>query len=300
LVLTDGFRYGFSSLHSTLVDTATQFHLPYTTIEQKSPVYSGSIGLIESPSDDIKLSVMLSSGFRVPNLDDMSKIFASAPGAVIVPNVDLKPERTNNFELGITKIFNKKTRWETYIYNTQVVDAIVTDTALFNGKDSIMYDGTMSKVYSNQNKGKAYIYGFSTSVTSKLNDNFKMSLMMSYTYGRIITMAADAPLDHIPPFMSRFLLSYTNKKFSSDFFVNYNGWKRISNYYLNGEDNEQYATAMGMPAWFTLNLHASYKIHKSITVQAGIDNIFDTQYRTFASGINAPGKNIFLALRGNF
>jgi len=52
-----------------------------------------------------------------------------------------------------------------------------------------------------------------------------------------------------------------------------------------------------MPAWFTLNLRANYKIHMYLSLQGGIDNVFDTQYRTFASGINAPGRNFIAALR---
>jgi hemoglobin/transferrin/lactoferrin receptor protein len=100
--------------------------------------------------------------------------------------------------------------------------------------------------------------------------------------------------------MARLAMTYTNNNFSSDFFVNYNGWKRLKNYNLGGEDNEQYATSEGMPAWFTVNLHASYKLCQHIALQAGVDNIFDTQYRTFASGINAPGRNVFVAIRDSF
>ncbi|HMT28005.1 MAG TPA: TonB-dependent receptor, partial [Bacteroidia bacterium] len=131
-------------------------------------------------------------------------------------------------------------------------------------------------------------------------DNFIFSLGLNYTYGRIKTDSSDVPLDHIPPFMARMGLTYLNNNFSSDFFINYNGWKKLSNYYLNGEDNEQYATADGMPAWFTVNLRLSYKVHKVVTLQAGVDNMFDTQYRTFASGINAPGRNIFAAVRFHY
>jgi hemoglobin/transferrin/lactoferrin receptor protein len=300
LTLVDGIRVGYSTVHSTLVDTALLFHLPYIAVDQKAPVYSGNIGLIHSPSDDLKFSFMVSTGYRVPNVDDISKIFESAPGAVIVPNIDLKPERTINYELGVTNIFNQKTRWENFVYYTQFKDAIVTEKFTFNGRDSIMYDGTLSQVYANQNKKEAYLYGFSSNLISQISDNFRMSLMMNYTYGRIKTDTADSPLDHVSPFMGRFQLTYTNNKFSSDFFVNYNGWKHLKDYNLGGEDNEQYATADGMPAWFTANIRVSYKVHKYVTIQAGVDNIFDTQYRTFASGINAAGRNVFFAIKGNF
>ncbi|OFX20157.1 MAG: hypothetical protein A2033_17265 [Bacteroidetes bacterium GWA2_31_9] len=299
LTLNDGIRAGFSSLKSTLIDTSF-FHLPYNSINQSTPVYSGSIGLINCPTDEWKLSLLISTGFRVPNVDDMSKIFESSPGSVIVPNSNLKPEKTINYELGFTKIFEGKTLWENNIYYTQFFDAIVSDKFQFEGKDSIMYDGTLSQVYANQNKKEAFLYGVSSNLKSQAGEHFIFSLMASYTYGRVKTDSTDVPLDHIPPFLARTKLTYKNKNFSSDFFINYNGWKKLKDYSLGGEDNEQYATPDGMPAWFTVNFRASYKLQKYITLQAGIDNIFDTQYRSFASGINAPGRNVFASLKINY
>lgn len=297
---TDGIRIGYSLLQSTLVDTAALFHLPYSIPDQKNVVYSGNLGYIHNPSDNLKLSALISTGFRVPNLDDLSKIFESEPGSVIVPNEKLKPEKTVNFELGMTSIFNEKARLENVVYYTHFYDAIVTDKFKYNGQDSIVYDGILSQVYANQNKRKAYIYGFSSNFKAYCSDHVTFGLMIGYTYGRIKTDTSDYPLDHIPPFTSRLSLGYSDKNFSSEFYVNYNGWKKLKDYNLGGEDNEQYATADGMPAWLTLNLHLSYKALKNLTVQAGIDNIFDTQYRTFSSGINAPGRNVFAALRFHY
>ena len=307
LTLTDGIRAGYSTLHCTLSDPTNPpdplpANPPFSTIDQKTPVYSGSIGIINSPSDDVKISFLVSTGFRVPNVDDVTKIFDPAPGTIMVPNVDLKPEKTINYELGITKIFNDKTQWENSIFYTNLYDAIVASASAYNGKDSIMYDGALSKVYSNQNKGKAYLYGFSSNFKSQCTDNLLLVAGFDYTYGRIKTDSSDSPLDHIPPIMAHAMLTYTNHKFSSDFSVEYNGWKHLKNYSLDAgaEDNLEYATAEGMPAWFTVNLHLSYKVYKYITIQTGVDNIFDTQYRTFASGINAPGRNVFVTLRGTF
>ena len=37
-----------------------------------------------------------------------------------------------------------------------------------------------------------------------------------------------------------------------------------------------------------------------IVAQLAVYNILDTQYRTFASGINAPGRNVQAALKYSF
>jgi hemoglobin/transferrin/lactoferrin receptor protein len=299
LTLVSGLRAGIISLHSSFKDTSF-FKLPFKEADQNNTVISGNLGIINTPSDDLKLSLLVSTGFRAPNVDDLAKVFESAPGNVIVPNTSLKPEKTITTEAGLTKIFNTRSRWENTIYYTRFFDAIVTDKFQFNGQDSVLYDGTLSRVLANQNKQEAYIYGFSTHLNTQLAQRFMMGLTLNYTYGRIKTDSADAPLDHIPPFMARIDLNYRTDRFSTDFFINYNGWKRLKDYYLNGEDNEQYATPEGMPAWFTANVRFSFKAHKYITLQAGIDNIFDTQYRTFASGINAPGRNLFGTIRFHY
>jgi hemoglobin/transferrin/lactoferrin receptor protein len=298
-ILTDGLRAGYISLGSSFADK-TFFPFPFDNVSQNNPVYSGNIGIINTTSDDLKLSFLISTGFRAPNVDDLSKVFESAPGQIIVPNSELKPEQTITYELSVTKIFNSKTSWETTVYFTDFYNAIVTDKSLYNGHDSILYDGTMSQVLANQNKKKAFIYGFSSNLRSALSTNLFLSFGFNYTYGRINESGTNTPLDHIPPLMMRLQLSYNRKNFGSEFFVNYNSWKKIKDYYLNGEDNEQYATADGMPAWVTLNLRASYRIQSFLTLQAGIDNLLDTQYRTFASGINASGRNIFVALRFSY
>jgi hemoglobin/transferrin/lactoferrin receptor protein len=109
----------------------------------------------------------------------------------------------------------------------------------------------------------------------------------------------ETPLDHIPPFMANTSFDYQIKKMDINLSVQYNGKKKIKDYLLNGEDNEQYANPEGMPAWICANIRLSYTVSKLLKFTAGIDNILDTQYRTFASGINAPGRNFYFSLRFN-
>ena len=104
-------------------------------------------------------------------------------------------------------------------------------------------------------------------------------------------------MDHIPPVFGKGSLSFTHEKLSSEVFVLFNGWKKIKNYNLDGEDNQQYATVDGMPSWLTLNWRNSFNINKYLMLQFAVENIFDRNYRYFASGFSAPGRNFVLSLR---
>jgi hemoglobin/transferrin/lactoferrin receptor protein len=295
---TDGFRIGYSKLKSTFEDT-TFFKFPFRSAEQSAVLYSGSIGLIHRTEDDVTLSALVSSGFRVPNIDDLAKVFESGSGNLIVPNPDLKPEKTITYEIGVRSI-RQSTGMELNMYYTDYFDAIVTNKFKLNGQDSVLYNGQLSQVVANQNQRRAYIYGFSTRFLFNQDRKVKGELSASYTYGRIKTDSIDYPLDHIPPFAARLQFMYAEKKFSSLFYIQFNGWKRLKDYNLGGEDNQQYATSSGMPAWFTLNLKNSYRINRSFILNAGIENILDVQYRTFASGVNSAGRNFYLSVGFNY
>ncbi len=297
--LNDGIRIGGNWLHSTFVDK-TFFPFPFDEVKQNYLVSSANLGIIYTPST-WKFSFLTSTGYRAPNIDDMTKVFDSAPGKVVVPNPDLTAEKTVNGDLSITKFFGSKVRAEGTLFGTEFFDAIVVLPSTFNGQSSIDYNGTPSEVYSSQNKGKAYLYGYSLSLRADVNQHVAITASHNYTHGRVKNDdGSESPLDHIAPAFGRIGVQYNTTRFKSELFSNFSGWKHLSSYSSSGEDNLQYATAEGMPSWYTLNIRASYDINTMFTVQAGVDNLLDLQYRTFASGINAPGRNIFGTLRIKF
>jgi len=296
LRLNSSLRVGYSMLNSSIADTSF-FRLPYSSIEQNVPVFSASTGLVKQYGEYATLRLGISSGYRVPNVDDLSKIFDSAPGRIIVPNSSIKPETTISPELGFTYSNPSGVRWENTVFYTRFTNAIVVSPYQWNGADSIVYNGETSAVVAPQNKQKAFIQGFSSNLRIEPVEHFSLAAGINYTYGRIETDSTNIPLDHIPPLNARFELDYDNERLHAGFFAVYNGWKRIADYNPGGEDNPQYATPDGMPTWYTLNLRLSYKVASWLTLQGGIDNLLDTQYRTFSSGINAPGRNFIVTLR---
>lgn len=291
-----GLRLGYSSIHSSF-ENMELFPYPFKTMKQENATWSGALGLVYLPSSSLKLSFTLSSGYRVPNIDDLAKIFERPANTVVVPNPDVKPETTYNADLGISKTWNSAIRWETNVFGTLYNDIIVISPSTYQGADSILFDGTLCKVLSGQNKNTAYIYGLSSSISGKICRSFSLDAGIYYTRGRIKEDEGEKPMSSIAPLSGKIGAGYQYKSWSASFFVLFNGWKLIKDYYLSSEDNEAYATAKGMPAWFTLNLRLECKVNKYVGVQLGIDNILDTQYRVFASGINAPGRNILGTVR---
>jgi hemoglobin/transferrin/lactoferrin receptor protein len=297
--LNTGVRAGLANLKAEFVDK-TFFPFPFDKVDQTNSYLSGNAGIIYRPSS-WKFSLMTSTGYRVPNIDDLGKVFDTSAGeSVIVPNPDVKPEKTVNFDLSVGKFFGDRIHWETTGFYTSFFDAIVVDEFTFNGQSVIEFDGQPTQVLANQNKRRAFITGFSSVLHATLSNEFSADASYNFTYGRIRNDGGDQPLDHIPPVHGRISLKYSKEKFRSELFSNFNGWKRIEDYFLNAEDNEVYATPRGMPSWYTLNVRLGYAFTKNFILQAGADNILDLQYRTFASGINAPGRNFFATARFNF
>ncbi len=298
-IITDGIRFNYIALDADFGDTSIM-HFPFKTASQKNKNVNGSIGLIYKPCYDWRITIMGSTGFRAPNVDDMGKVFDSQAGTLVVPNVNLKPENTYNAELGIQKTWKGVSLSANGFY-TLAKNLITVQKFQFEGSDIIVYDGTLSAVYAAQNNNEAYIYGGNLEFKADLSEKFSISSTLNFTYGRIKTDTTPTPLDHIPPVFGKTNFTYNLKKFSADFYIIYNGWKRLKDYSVaSTEDNLVYATAVGMPAWYTLNLRTSFQFSKYLKLQMALENILDMNYRVFASGISAPGRNFIVTLRGNF
>lgn len=301
-----GARAGYTTLKSTIADNAV-FSLPFNSISQGNFTYSGTLGITHNTSKNFALKGNIATGFRAPNIDDLAKVFESRAGSssslgiLIVPNEDLKPEKTITGDLGIViQSDSKRIKLESTYFYTRMYDAIVTDDFTYNGQSIINYNGFDAQVKANQNKGKAFVTGFSTNVSAYVISDLLFSANFNYTLGRVVEDGSQRPLDHIAPYFGKVGLTYTYNKLNLEGYMLYNGKKDIKDYSTSGEDNAQYAPANGMPAWETYNFKAGFQVLKGGTLFAGVENILDTQYRVFASGINAPGRNIYGGIKYTF
>lgn len=295
--LTYGARYAFNRLYAKFNDK-TFFPFPFNDISQQAGALTGSLGWVTRLPAAWRLAAALSSGYRVPNVDDLAKVFESVAGTLIVPNPNLKPERTYTVDAGVHKQVSERISLEAEGFYTLYNNAIATQPGTLNGQSQLMYNGRTSRIVTQGNSQQAHLHGFNTQLAIDLSQSLTLFGTVTYTRGRIQTDTTSYPLDHIPPLYGKGGVRLTIKQFRAETNVLFNGWKRRNDYNLIGEDNSVYATPRGMPSWQTINLRASYQINRLVQVQASLENILDRNYRVFASGISAPGRNLSLTVRG--
>ncbi|WNJ15972.1 TonB-dependent receptor [Pontibacter sp. G13] len=301
--LVGGFRFTDVILNSSIVDNSF-YEFPFTSIHQHHAALSGNLG-ITYHGQPWKIAAQFATGFRAPNLDDVAKIFDSGDAVIVVPNPDLTPEYTYNFEVTVGRTFAEKVGLEATGFYTIYDQAIILQPTTFNGQDSILYQGVLSEVKANTNAQQAFIAGANFHAFWHITGRWDLFQTVTYTAGSITSLGDDPlesviPMDHIPPVFGRFGLKYHAKGFEGSCSVAYQGWKRVENYSERDLDNIEYATPAGSPAWWTLNLKASYAVSSFLNVQAGVENLLDRHYRVHSSRISAPGRNIYLTLRGHF
>lgn len=296
-----GVRANYVSLYSTLEDTSF-FDFPFNTISVNSSAVNGSLGFVFRPNEKWQFNLNLSSGFHAPNIDDMAKIFDPEPGTIIVPNEDLNPEYAYNVDLGIRKEFFDIATLSVTGFYTYLTDAFVRRNSTFNGQDSIMYKGEMSKVLAIVNADKAYIYGFSASANIQLPLHLELRSIINYTHGED---QDGIVLRHVTPLFGSTRLTYTHKNIITSVYANYNGELKYEDLAPSEQDKPyMYATDKNgnpySPSWLTLNFMASYNLMDWGTINLGLENILDNRYRPFSSGIVAPGRNFIIGLRMKF
>jgi hemoglobin/transferrin/lactoferrin receptor protein len=168
---------------------------------------------------------------------------------------------------------------------------------ILDGIDSIMYDGTLSKVEALVNADLANIYGGSFTLEYLFSSNIRTRHDVTITRGED---SDGYPVRHAPPVFGSSHLIFENPKWFADMYVNYNGKIDYKNL-APSEQDKPYMYAIDdngnpfSPAWWTLNLKGNYKLSRKLTLSGGVENLLDLGYRTYSSGIVSPGINVILS-----
>ena len=302
--LSAGARYNQIILDSEF-DT-TFYPFPFTEAKLNNGALTGSLGGVYRPADSWVLSTNFGTAFRAPNVDDVGKVFDSAPGQVVVPNPDLKPEYAYNADLGIAKVINDVVKIDVTGYYTHLRNSLLRRDYKLNGQDSIMYQGEMSKVQAIQNSAVANVYGVQFGLEVKLPQGFGFSTDLNFQKGKEeLENGETSPMRHAAPFFGISRFNYKAQKLNMEVNFAFQG-KRDFDDMPNGEKSKKEIYALDengniySPAWYTLNFKSLYRVNETFDVSGGIENLTDQRYRPYASGISGAGRNFIMALTAHF
>lgn len=269
------------------------YNFPVTNFNSTNSAFNGNLGLVWHPTKEWQINLHSSTGFRAPNIDDVAKVFDSEPGNVVVPNPDLKPEYARNLELSVIRSYSEKARLELTGFYTWLKNAMVRRDFSINGNDSIVYDGVLSKVEALVNAESASIWGANISFEYLFDNKLRTRNDLNITTGKD---SEGLPMRHVPPTFGSTHFIYENQKIFVDFYINYSGkfdYEQLAkdeqekpHLYIADENGHPYS-----PSWWTVNLKTNYKFNQKITLACGVENILNKRYRTYSSGIAAPGIN---------
>ncbi len=254
----------------------------------------GNIGLSYKFHPNHHFIVSANSGFRAPNIDDVSKFGAVESTVFEIPSANLSPERSFSFETGL-KSSTGKFSGTLSVYKTFLFDQIDRMAVTYQGQDTI----ENRRVYKKQNVGESELYGLEADMEFNVSASWVAFGNLTYTYGQNISK--DEPMRRIPPLFGKIGLRYQR---GSTWWAKTEWLLAGSQDRLAGGDLSDGRIAIRlvdgvMPGWNIVNLYAGIKI-KFVSLTASAQNIFDAAYRVYGSGVDGYGRTFWISTTVQF
>ncbi|MFM1808062.1 MAG: hypothetical protein RLZZ242_787 [Bacteroidota bacterium] len=298
--LNAGMRY--NQVNSTIDFSTNTITADFRLQEFETSALTYSLGLNYDPDHHWHVRVNLATGFRAPNIDDLSKVFDSEPGSVVVPNPSLASEKAITTEFGVRRRWGRKLWIDGSFFHSRLNDALIRRPFTFQGQSQLMYRGVLSDVLAIQNGASAEVLGAELGLYSHLSRHLSTRAFANYTRG-IETDAAgiESYMRHAAPFFGLIQLRYLNGRFSAVADSQFNGAITHERLALS-EQSKDFMYALDAqdrpysPAWHTFNLRFNYEWRRWQLFLA-LENIANKRYRPYSSGIAAPGRQLVLGLQ---
>ncbi len=275
------------SLSGGLRLSAVDIDLTQTSVSSAAALnltdISADIGWIFGLSERSQIVANIAHGFRAPNIFDMGTLGERPGNRFNIPNPTLDSEHVTQFDDGIRTTADRS-RAELVVYWLQYKDritSVLTGVQTPDGRDIVQ----------SQNLARADIWGIEASAVIKFHDNLVLDAHVNFTHGEEKESGSPVvPADRIPPINGRLSLRYKpGGSFTIEPFIVFaDSQSRLS----PRDIRDVRINPNGTSGWLTANVRASWQPHERWTISAGLENLFDEQYRHHGSGIDAVGRNL--------
>jgi hemoglobin/transferrin/lactoferrin receptor protein len=279
--MNGGVRYSFFN-----IDLAQTALSPSTSLDFDD--ISADIGWLFDLTDTKQIVANLGYGFRAPNVFDLGTLGERPGNRFNIPNSGLTSERVTMIETGLKhqgdKLSGEFIAW--FMDYDDRLTSVSTGDVTADGRDIVQ----------TQNRAKAQIWGFEAALTYLLSERAIVEVVLNQTRGeQEQSDGSMVPADRIPPFNGRLSIDLAiNELLHVDTFILFASEQdRLS----PRDVDDVRIDPLGTDGWVTVNVVAIWQPGDNWTLRLGIDNALDESYRTHGSGMDAPGRNLFLNAR---
>ena len=224
----------------------------------------------------------ITRGYRAPNIDDLGSL-GIIDFRYEIPNYDLKPEQSNNFEIGY-KYNSKKVNFAISAFQMNLKDIIarvLVEGQIINGY----------KVYNKENIETSYIKGAELNYAIKIDQNFDLQINTTYTYGQNVTK--NEPMRRIPPIFGQNRLAWHKKNIFLSITHQFAGKQ---NRLAQGDIDDNRIGKLGTPHWNLIYIDAGIKL-KHLHLNTSLINILNEKYKTHGSGVYGMGRAVSVSVQ---
>lgn len=244
-------------------------------------------------------------GFRAPNLQETT-VLGNTGSKFEIPNPDLKPERSDTFEVGARAWLGPVDISAVWFYSL-LDDALDEEAATHNGESEV--DGT--PVVRRVNAAS----GVSTGVEGELGVTFwrlRLSAGVAWMTSELTNAAGDThPARRIPPVFGQVALRYTQP--GGRAFAEIGARWAGPQTELHPSDKKDLRICEtsshsgvldpecdGSDGWVTLDLRGGWQFIENLRADLSVTNLLDVRYKAHGSGFDAPGVGARATLTATF
>ncbi len=254
-----------------------------TPINPNFQDWTGSLGLNYKINRCLRLVGSVSEGFRAPSLDELTAVSDNVNEGIDIPNPDLTPETSINYEVGM-KFDYQRLRAQTFYFWTDL-EGLVARQVVATIPDPDDPTATID-ILQRRNVAQAELNGYELGAQYLVTPRWSLYGNMTYIIGQNLT--DDEALSRIPPTQGIIGVRWRDEQHRRWFDVY--GWLVAEQDRLSERDErDSRIPDGGTPAYATLNCRFGHTFGKHHHVTLGIDNILNAAYRVHGSGVDGPG-----------